>query len=102
MDPCSFLLAATGVTFAAGAGIAFLGERSRNFASQNEFLSHITATMHVDQGLAESLRLLLTELSIAFQSPEALLVYRDADLERIFIWRLRAGESERLARRVFL
>ena len=90
-------LAATGVTFAAGAGIAFLGERSRNFASQNEFLSHITATMQVDQGLAESLRLLLTELSIAFQSPEALLVYRDADLERIFVWRLKAGESERLA-----
>src|SRR5579859_1063440 len=90
-------LAATAATFAAGAGIAFLGERSRNFASQNEFLSHITATMQVDQGLAESLRQLLNELAIAFQSPEALLVYRDADLERIFVWRLKVGESERLS-----
>src|SRR5215467_19252 len=90
-------LAATMATFAAGAGIAFLGERSRKFASQNEFLSHITATMQVDQGLAESLRLLLNELAIAFQSPEVLLVYRDADLERIFVWRLKVGESERLS-----
>ena len=89
-------LAATAATFTAGAGIAFLGERSRNFASQNEYLSHITATMQVDQGLAESLRLLLNELAISFQSPEALLVYRDADLERIFVWRLKSGESERL------
>ena len=89
-------LAATAVTFAAGAGVAFLGDRSRNFAAQNEFLSHITATMQVDQGLAESLRLLLNELAISFQSSEALLLYRDADLERIFLWRLKAGESERL------
>ncbi|HWZ98630.1 MAG TPA: sensor histidine kinase [Candidatus Dormibacteraeota bacterium] len=89
-------LAATVVTFTAGTGIAFLGERSRNFASQNEYLSHITATMQVDQGLAESLRLLLAELAIYFRSPEALLVFRDADLERIFVWRLKSGESERL------
>lgn len=89
-------LAATAATFSAGAGVAFLGERSRVFASQNEFLSHITATMQVDQGLAESLRLMLTELAISFQSPEAMLVYRDADLERIFVWRLKSGESERL------
>ena len=27
---------------------------------------------------------------------EALLVYRDTDLERIFLWRHKAGESERL------
>ena len=89
-------LAATAATFAAGAGLAFLGERSRVFASQNEFLSNITATMHVDQGLAESIRLLLNELAISFQSPEAFLVFRDADLERIFVWRLKTGESERI------
>ncbi len=59
-------LAATAATFSAGAGVAFLGERSRNFASQNEYLSHITATMQVDQGLAESLRLLLDELASTF------------------------------------
>jgi len=52
--------------------------------------------MHVDLGLAESLRLLLEELCTEFQTGAALLAYRDTDLERIFLWRLKAGESERL------
>ena len=46
--------------------------------------------------MAESLRLLLEELAAAFAADEAMLLYRDVDLERIFLWRLRAGESERL------
>ena len=85
-----------GATFAAGAGIAFLGDRNRLFAVQNEFFSRITSTMEVDQGLAECLRLFLDELTRAFHAQEALLVYRDIDLERIFLWRHKAGESERL------
>jgi signal transduction histidine kinase len=39
---------------------------------------------------------LLEELATAFSTEEALLLYRDTDLERIFLWRLKAGESERL------
>ena len=88
--------AITGGTFAGGAGLAFLGDLSRRFATQNAFFSRISATMNVEQGLAESLRLLLDELATAFSVDEALLLYRDTDLERIFLWRLRAGESERL------
>src|SRR5258706_3169664 len=52
--------------------------------------------MQVDQGLAESLRLFLDELATSFNAEEGLLLYRDTDLERIFLWRLKAGESERL------
>jgi signal transduction histidine kinase len=83
-------------TFAGGAGLAFLGDRNRRFAAQIEFFSRISSTMQVDQGLAESLRLFLEELAISFNAEEALLLYRDADLERIFLWRLKSGESERL------
>jgi signal transduction histidine kinase len=83
-------------TFAGGAGLAFLGDLNRRFASQIEFFSRISATMQVDQGLAESLRLFLQELATTFEAEEALLLYRDTDLERIFLWRLKAGESERL------
>jgi signal transduction histidine kinase len=86
-----------GATFAAGAGLAFLGDRNRQFAVHNEFFSRITATMQVDQGLSECLRLFLEELTRAFQAEEAMLVYRDTDLERIFLWRLKSGETERLA-----
>src|SRR5437899_11782224 len=83
-------------TFAGGVGLAFLGDRNRRFASQIEFLSRISGSMQVDQGLAESLRLFLEELATTFNAEEALLLYRDTDLERIFLWRLKAGESERL------
>jgi len=62
-----------GGTFAGGAALAFLADRSRHFASQNDFFSRITATHQVDQGLAESLRLLLDELARAFQVEVALL-----------------------------
>ncbi len=82
--------------FAAGAGVAFLGDRSRRFAAQNHFLSSITATMQVEQGLAESLRQFLEELAQSFQAEQAFLLFRDLDLERIFLWRLKTGESERL------
>jgi signal transduction histidine kinase len=85
-----------GATLAAGGGMAFLGQLSRSAAEQNELLARVAATIQVDQGLSESLRLLLDELTQAFQTQEALLVYRDADMERIFVWRLKSGESERL------
>jgi signal transduction histidine kinase len=89
-------LGITGGTFAGGAGLAFLGDINRRFAAQIEFFSRIGSTMQVDQGLAESLRLFLDELAVSFNVEEALLLYRDTDLERIFLWRLKPGESERL------
>jgi signal transduction histidine kinase len=87
----------TAGTFVSGAGLAFLGDHSRRVDMENEFFSRINATMQVDQGLAECLRLLLEELALAFQAEEALLAYRDSDLERIFLWRLKAGVTERLS-----
>src|SRR5690242_16351404 len=89
-------LGLTAGTFAGGAGLAFLGDRNKHFVSQIDFFSRINATMQVDQGLAESLRLFLQELGTTFDVEEALLLYRDADLERIFLWRMKAGESDRL------
>jgi len=83
-------------TFVGGVGLAYLGDLNRRFAAQIDFFSRINATMQVDQGLAESLRLFLEELAKTFGTEEALLLYRDTDLERIFLWRLKAGESERL------
>jgi signal transduction histidine kinase len=90
-------IAIVGAMFASGAGLAFLGDRSSRFASQSHFLSSITATMQVEQGLAESLRLFLEELAQSFHAEQAFLLFRDMDLERIFLWRLKSGESERLS-----
>lgn len=77
-------------------GVAFLGHRSRRFTVQNELLGRLSSTMQVDLGLSESLRLLLEELCQEFQTREALLVYRDTDLERLFVWQLKSGVTERL------
>jgi len=89
-------LGLVGATLAAGGGSAFLGDLSRSFAEQNELLARISSTMQVDQGLSESLRLLLDEMTQAFHTDGAMLVYRDNDLERIFVWQLKSGEGERL------
>jgi len=84
-------------SFLGATGMAFLGDRNRRFAWQQSFLTRLANTMHVDLGLSESLRLLLEELCGEFQTEEALLAYRDVDLERIFLWQLKSGESERLS-----
>ena len=91
----SWIALSTG-TFAAGAGMSFLGSRQRRHATEQEFLAHLTGLLEVDRGMAESLRLVLTELVSAFDCDEAVLAFRDSDLERIFVWRLRAGDDSRL------
>ena len=89
-------VALVGGTFAAGAGVAFLGERLRRHAAEHDFLARLSGTLRVELGLAESLRLLLDALVREFHCEQAILVFRDTDLERIFVWRLRAGASGRI------
>jgi len=84
-------------TFAAGAGLAFLGERNRRHAAEHEFLARLTGLLQVERGVAESLRLVLDELARAFACELAVLVFRDTDLERIFVWKVRAGDTGRIS-----
>ena len=91
----SWAALATG-TFGAGVGISFLGDRNRRYAAEHEFLARITGLLQVERGLAESLRLLLQELARAFASHSALLVFRDSDLERIFVWKVNREDSSRI------
>jgi signal transduction histidine kinase len=92
----SWIALSTG-TFAAGVGASFLGSRQRRHAAENEFLARLAGLLEVDRGLAESLRLVLNELVRAFDCGEAILAFRDSELERIFVWKLRAGDESRLS-----
>src|ERR1035437_3198753 len=92
----SWIALSTG-TFFAGAGVSFLGSRQRRHAAEQEFLAHLTGLLEVDRGVAESLRLGLDELVCVFDCDESILAFRDSELERIFVWRLRAGDNSRLA-----
>jgi len=91
----SWIALSTG-TFAAGAGMSFLGSRQRRHATEQEFLAQLTGLLEVDRGMSESLRLVLGQLVNAFDCEEAILAVRDTDLERIFVWRLRAGDNSRI------
>jgi signal transduction histidine kinase len=91
----SWIALSTG-TFAAGAGMSFLGSRQRRHATEQEFLAKITGQLEVDRGMAESLRLVLVELVLAFDCEEAILAFRDTDIERIFVWRYVTGDDSRL------
>jgi signal transduction histidine kinase len=92
----SWIALSTG-TFAAGAGMAFLGSRQRRHASEQAFLAQLTGRLEVDRGMAESLRLVFADLVQAFECQEAILAVRDPDLERIFVWRYKAGNDSRLS-----
>ena len=66
-------------TFTAGVGLAFLGDRNRRHAAEHEFLARLTGMLKVEQGVAESLRLMLDELARGFDCEKAILVFRDAE-----------------------
>jgi len=91
----SWIALSTG-TFAAGAGMSFLGSRQRLRAAEQGFLARLTGLIEVDRGMAESLRLVLGELAQSFDCDEAILAFRDFELERIFVWRHRAGDDSRM------
>jgi len=92
----SWIALSTG-TFGAGVGVSFLGSRQRRHVAEQEFLGQLALLCEVDRGMAESLRLVLNELVRAFDCEEAILAFRDSELDRIFVWKLRAGDESRLS-----
>jgi signal transduction histidine kinase len=90
-------LALAAGTFAAGAGMAFLGNRNRTQLAEHEFLARLASHLHVERGVAESLRRTLDELARTFDCELAFLIFRDNEIERIFLWTVRAGEQGRIA-----
>src|SRR5579862_5334455 len=46
-------------TFTAGVGLSLLGDRNRRHAAEHEFLAQLTGVLQVEQGVGESLRLML-------------------------------------------
>jgi signal transduction histidine kinase len=85
------------VTLIGGAAVAALAGYQRGEAAEHQFLSRLYSMLNVEKGLAESLRRLLEQLKAAFECEEALIVYREAELERLFIWRIREGQTGRIS-----
>lgn len=84
-------------TFTGGVGLSFMGYRNRLHASEHEFLVRLTAMLQAEKGVAESLRLVLGELARAFDCEKGIFAFRDAELERIFVWSVAPGDAKRVA-----
>lgn len=81
-------------TIVSGLGMAFLGARERQHLEQQQFLEKITRHLQFDRGLAESIRQALGEMCLAFDCQEACLAIRDEDLDRLFVWKVRPGDTQ--------
>ena len=82
------------VTLVSGLGMGFLGARERNHLERRQFLEKVTQLLQFDRGLTESIRQALGELILEFGCEQACLAIRDDELERIFVWKVRAAERE--------
>jgi signal transduction histidine kinase len=92
----TFWLALAVGTFVAGAGASSLGAGQQRHAAEHDFLTRLAGMIRVDQGVAESLRQVLSELMRAFSSAQALIAVRDDELERIFVYRVHRGVTGRI------
>jgi hypothetical protein len=81
-------------TLVSGLGMGFLGAREREHLARQQFLEKTTALLRFDRGLTESIRQLLGEMALAFKCEQAVLASRDDEIERVFVWRVRAGDRE--------
>ena len=74
-------------TYLAGLCVAWLGARQRAVVDEENFLERVLGMVRVDKGLAESVRLVLSELAREFDCECAVLAICDEEVERLFTWK---------------
>ena len=79
-------------TYLAGLCVAWLGTRERTQLGEDRFIESLLSMIRVEKGLAESVRLVLSEIAREFDCEHALLVICDEEIDRLFVWR---GEQNR-------
>jgi len=79
-------------TYCGGLCVAWLGVRERTQMGEERFIESLLSMIRVEKGLAESVRLVLSEIAREFDCERALLVICDEEIDRLFVWR---GEQDR-------
>lgn len=79
-------------TYCGGLCVAWLGVRERTQLGEDRFIESLLSMIRVEKGLAESVRLVLSEIAREFDCERALLVICDEEIERLFVWK---GEQDR-------
>jgi signal transduction histidine kinase len=80
-------------TVVSGLGMGYLGTREREHLARQQFLEKVTGLLRFDRGLTESIRQALGELALEFDCEQACLAFRDDDLERLFVWKIRPNDT---------
>jgi len=81
-------------TLISGLGMGFLGAREREHLARQQFLERIAGMLQFDHGLTESIRQTLGEIAVAFGCEQACLAFRDDELERLFVWKVRPTDRD--------
>jgi len=81
-------------TLVSGLGMGFLGAREREHLERRYFLEKVTRLLQFDRGLTESIRQVFGEMVLEFECEQACLAIRDEELERLFVWKIRASDRE--------
>lgn len=79
---------------ASGLGLGYLASREPQELERRQFLEKVSALLHFERGLTESIRQALGEIALAFGSEQACLAIRDEELERLFVWKVHPNERE--------
>jgi len=79
-------IAVAASTYAGGLWAAWLGVRECTLEGKERFVEVLLGLVRVEKGVAESVRLVLSELAREFDSERALLVICDEEVERLFTW----------------
>jgi signal transduction histidine kinase len=79
-------------TVVSGLGMGYLGAREREHLARQQFLEKITGLLRFDRGLNESIRQALGEMAVEFDCEQACLAFRDDELERLFVWKIKPGD----------
>ena len=81
-------------TLVSGLGMGFLGAREREHLARQQFLERVTGLLQFDHGLTESIRQALGEIAEAFACEQACLAFRDDELERLFVWKVKPSDRD--------
>jgi signal transduction histidine kinase len=84
-------------TFTAGVGLSFVGDGNRRHAAEHDYLSRLTGMLQIEQGVSESLRMMLEELAQGFNAEKAIFAFRDAEIERVLVWSVDIGQPGRIS-----
>ena len=79
-------------TYLAGLCAAWFGIHERTAVAEERFIEMLLGMVRVEKGLAESVRLVLSELAREFECQYAVLVICDEEVERLFTWK---GDQDR-------